>query len=172
MKCLYDLSNTPFGLRKGRPSLYNVYIHNTSDNTVLARDYDSGCYATIRGDGYPIPYLSIRNADTEARSVFIDVLSKGFTPKSLQDDQQYLTLLALFHRKQNLFSKGREQADAVMHQLIGKNIDAALLQEDKLRADITPYHDKLLRDTGQGHCHSGRMSLKLTSGRLSVSQRS
>ena len=100
---------------------------------------------------FPIPYLPIRNADTEARSVFIDVLSKGFTPKSLQDDQQYLTLLALFHRKQNLFSKGREQADAVMHQLIGKNIDAALLQEDKLRADITPYHDKLLRDTGQGH---------------------
>lgn len=154
MKCMYELSSAPFDISRGRPSLTSNYVYATTNKTVQARDYDSGYYGII-SLGHPIPFLPIKNTHANARSIFIDAISKGFTPKSLKENQQYLTLLSLFHRKQDLFTKGRQQADAIIQQLIASQVESnifrALLQEDKLRADITPYHDKLLRDTGQGH---------------------
>ena len=156
MRCLCRLGSAPFKIEGGFPIvLLNYYcVFASANNTIIVKDFEDNCYV-YGEDGFAIPYLPIRNAETTPQSIFIDVLTKGFTPETLKNNPQYLTLLSLFHREQNLFSEGRQQADTIIQQLMesqaSQKIINMLLQEDKHRADLTPYHSKLLSDTGQGH---------------------
>ena len=149
MKCLYQISSAPFSISHNKfASSSYCYIYATNKNTVQVKSFDVFGFGDF---GYAIPYLPIKNGDISAKSIFIDVLVKGFTPKTLKNYRQYLTLLSLFHRKQNFFCDGRQHADAIIQQLVVEPIFKSLLQDDKQRADITPYHSKLLSDTDQGH---------------------
>ena len=148
LSVLCGLDSAPFEIAHGRPA-FSRYITTDKDGFVHGVDWDKWAYNS--GPSYITPFLPLKNDAISAKSIFIDVLTKGFTPETLKNDSQYLSLLSLFHRKQNLFSDGRQHADAIIQQLVSKSIFNALLQEDKQRADLTPYHSKLLSDTGQGH---------------------
>ena len=155
MTCLYLLNSAPFNLSRYRPSLTYAYIY-AEKNRVQGRDYDDNRYGTI-SSGIPIPYLPFDSAEINinARSIFVGALSRGFKPQSLKNDQKYLTLLSLFHRKKNLFNTEQSQANSILQHLINnqleENVFSALLQHDKSRADLAPYHSKMLHDTSQGH---------------------
>ncbi|MBJ6911752.1 hypothetical protein JG661_21035, partial [Vibrio cholerae] len=63
-------------------------------------------------------------------------------------DDIYHTLLKLFHYDNtDLFTDYKQDADNV----IGEYYDDLLLNIDTQRADLQPYHSKILDDTALGH---------------------
>ncbi|MCG3728116.1 molecular chaperone DnaK [Vibrio cincinnatiensis] len=103
-------------------------------------------------EGFAIPFLYLRTENLSCRSLFIELLENGFTLTELESDHLYHTLLKLFHYdKPDLFTTEQSAADQLIAQYIDNKIINTLLQADTQRADIQPYHSKMLQDTELGH---------------------
>jgi len=84
--------------------------------------------------------------------LFLEFLDKGLTPLPLKDSLQYKLLLSIVHRKQEtLFPEYKLEDNQIVKELITKKITNSLLLEDHIRADIAPYHLKMVEDTELGH---------------------
>ena len=110
--------------------------------------------------GTLIPFLPLSKTPLSLKKLFLTFLKKGFTPKALKNSQGYRILLSAFHynvvfSEENKFTKMKNavslllerESNEIANQLPIHN----LLNEDKIRADITPYHPKMLKDLDQGH---------------------
>lgn len=163
LKCMTNLSGTLpfklFDLSFGRISLsrYVIYVTN---NTIQGFDCDNDTLRNME-NGISFPFLAFSNDELIAKKLFISFLKKGLTLLSIDNSIQYSPgyqiLLSIFHRKlenspftdQKLISEHllKQQYD----QVIDDAVIRALLNEDKIRADIAPYHQKMLEDTDLGH---------------------
>jgi O-succinylbenzoic acid--CoA ligase len=67
------------------------------------------------------------------------------------DNLNYQILLKLFHPENNLLDAHQNKADELIKNHLEAKIINSLLLEDTQRADIQPYHEKILQDTELGH---------------------
>lgn len=154
---LTELNQAPFKLERKRPTVTGAYILCSENNQLHGIDCDFGYgYGTIGSQGVSLPFLPFAEQRSDPQALFFDFLEKGLTPLALEKSSEYQILLAIFHdNKKGIFE---EQALAG-HQPLQQQYDAiqtrvvisALLNGDKIRADIAPYHSKILEDTQLGH---------------------
>ncbi len=86
------------------------------------------------------------------RDLFIEILQRGFRLVELKNNEDYETLLKIFHLgDKSLFNKYTNIADEVIDRAVTQKVVNSLLIEDTIRADISPYHKKILDDTELGH---------------------
>lgn len=152
-------SDTPFATRRGRPSVDAYALYRTAD-CVQGFDCDEG-YLKASSSGKSIPFLAISNINENSdKELFMDFIEKGLIPFSLDGDSNYKLLLAAYHIaddeyvnsyganvKSLLLKKFNNQKTCGMEQ----ELIESLLYEDSIRADIAPYHQKLIEDTELGH---------------------
>lgn len=156
LKCMTNLSDTsPFSLLSARISFYCEVLYVKDDKT-QGFDCDLNCLQDI-SNGVSFPFLAFSNDELIAKPLFISFLKKGLIPLSLKDSDGYQILLAIFHRKlgNSPFTDQQLTAGQLLKpqydQVIVDTVIHALLNEDKIRADINPYHQKMLEDTQLGH---------------------
>lgn len=111
--------------------------------------------------GCGLPFLNLKIKNITPRNIFIKFIQKGLTPKKLNDSSDYQMLLAIFHRKNEAFKKRSNSVEKLKlaedflqkekKATQDKAVITCLLNEDHIRADITPYHQKMVEDTDQGH---------------------
>ncbi len=97
-----------------------------------------------------IPILRLtseNNFDISNQEVFFRFIVLGLTPSELKDDVDYKFCLERF----NLFDVELKLKKGVKVKIPADSLIKKLLNEDKLRADIKPYNEKMLDDTEQGH---------------------
>jgi len=155
LKRLTQLSgNLPFTICKGRIAITPIALFAEQN---LAQGFhcdDNCCHKFSSGDS--IPFLKLTIKDIPPRQLFIDFLKKGLSPKTLINSLSYKILLALFHQEITELAKQHKESVQTLLQreykkkLQGTIIDI-LLNEDNIRADIAPYHQKMLEDTNLGH---------------------
>ncbi|CAE6944411.1 dehydrogenase complex catalyzes the overall conversion of [Vibrio sp. B1REV9] len=142
-------SQVSFGVYNGRPSGADRYLYEHGD-IVYGLRLDNGIINVDRG--YLIPFLPYDSNDLDPRKMFLEFLNKGLTPKELENDSRYTALLSLIHRAhRNLFDDYRSDAERLVHQDLSQKLYQVMLSEDQIRADIAPYHSKVLHDTELGH---------------------
>ncbi|OLQ70049.1 molecular chaperone DnaK [Photobacterium proteolyticum] len=157
--CMTNLGKTvpfnKFSLSYGRISLsrYSLYIKG---NKVQSYDCDNDVLQDVSTNGVSFPFLKLSNNTLSGRSLFVELLIKGLTPISLKNSEAYKLLLSIFHRERHgIFEEQRVASEALLQHQYGLIRDElvikALLNEDKVRADIAPYHKKKLEDTQLGH---------------------
>ncbi|GAB3530085.1 Hsp70 family protein [Photobacterium alginatilyticum] len=143
------LQNVPFSIVNGRPSGASYYLYDLADR-VQAFCCEGGMGE--RDSGKAIPFLPLDNNKTNSRELFISIIKRGFTPAALEYNEDYYLLLSVFHREQKgKFEDSRSKVNEILQELISQKITNSLLAEDKIRADIAPYHKKMLEDTQLGH---------------------
>ncbi|WP_253275327.1 molecular chaperone DnaK [Vibrio vulnificus] len=102
--------------------------------------------------GKALPFLSSDLKEMSDRDLFIEILQRGFRLVELKNNEDYETLLKIFHLgDKSLFNKYTNIADEVIDRAVTQKVVNSLLIEDTIRADISPYHKKILDDTELGH---------------------
>ncbi|MDF2154516.1 molecular chaperone DnaK [Vibrio sp. CAU 1672] len=148
--CLTNLSGAPFKTFNKRPIATCYYLYDLKDQ-VQAFDTDQD-YLDDANSGSVIPFLPLDTNDISARSLFIDILTRGFVPKVASDNPEYQLLFSVFHRNsEHSYNDMNAEANRLLGDLIKNIIATSILAEDKIRADISPYHEKVLQDTQLGH---------------------
>jgi hypothetical protein len=94
--------------------------------------------------------------ELDFQQLFIEFIKKGLTPLVLEKSQEYQILLSVFHRKrEGEFTEQLLAVEPLLQQLYDDRIIDklihVLLNEDKIRADIAPYHQKMVEDAELGH---------------------
>ncbi|HCM1286710.1 TPA: molecular chaperone DnaK [Vibrio parahaemolyticus] len=147
---LTTLSSVPFETFNGRPYKYNRALYDLNDHVSgFLCDHNKLNECAF---GMPIPFLSSDVKAMTNRELFIEILKRGFKFVELKNNEDYLTLLKIFHLgDKNLFSKYTNIADEVIDRAVTQKVVNSLLIEDTIRADISPYHKKILDDTELGH---------------------
>ncbi|MGF1723985.1 molecular chaperone DnaK [Photobacterium nomapromontoriensis] len=152
LKHLTGICKAPFNVARGRPSTTGCYILHQAGSTVLAVDCDQDCGMGRSNEGRAVPFLPMTKTMTSEKQWFIEILKKGFIPSSLNENISYKILLSIFHRKRDgIFKDNISSAQQDLNDLVGQKYINSLLLEDKIRADIAPYHKKMLEDTQLGH---------------------
>tara|TARA_B110000211_G_scaffold130937_1_gene150391 strand:- start:6343 stop:9162 length:2820 start_codon:yes stop_codon:yes gene_type:complete len=151
---LPGVTNSYFQTSKGRFFRFDYTLYAKAD-TVQAFDCDEGQLRDA-ATGVSIPFLEFSNTDLTEKALFIEFLKKGLTPYSLGDSVGYSTLLTIFHVEVkdsfiNQVEAGEELLQKQYNLIVNDYVVDSLLNEDKIRADIAPYHHKMLQDTDQGH---------------------
>ncbi|EII5643090.1 molecular chaperone DnaK [Vibrio cholerae] len=122
-----------------------LYEYNSEARAAHLNPRLSDTYYT---EGIVLPFTYFDTEDLSPRALFIEILKSGFTLFKLENDDIYHTLLKLFHYDNtDLFADSKQDADNV----IGEYYDDLLLNIDTQRADLQPYHSKILDDTALGH---------------------
>lgn len=147
-------SSCPFKTTEGRFFQYRHALY-AKENKVQGFNCDSG-YLNDADHGGAIPFLGFYNTDLTEKSLFIEFLKKGLIPVSLNNSNEYKILLSIFHAeiKDSFISQveaGEELLQKQYNIIVNDYVIGSLLNEDKIRADIAPYHHKMLQDTDQGH---------------------
>ncbi|HHX8502041.1 molecular chaperone DnaK [Vibrio alginolyticus] len=147
---LTTLSSVPFETFNGRPYQYNRALYDLNDHVSgFLCDHNKLHECAF---GMPIPFLSSDVKAMTNRELFIEILKRGFKFVELKNNEDYLTLLKIFHLgDKSLFSKYTNIADEVIGRAVTQKVVNSLLIEDTIRADISPYHKKILDDTELGH---------------------
>ncbi|EGQ9818810.1 molecular chaperone DnaK [Vibrio parahaemolyticus] len=147
---LTTLSSVPFETCNGRPYKYNRALYDLNDHVSgFLCDHNKLNECAF---GMPIPFLSSDVKAMTNRELFIEILKRGFKFVELKNNEDYLTLLKIFHLgDKSLFSKYTNIADEVIDRAVTQKVVNSLLIEDTIRADISPYHKKILDDTELGH---------------------
>lgn len=143
---LENVSDFPFRLDKNSMA----YRMLSSSSTKPSRSSMLNFYpASLNEKKYKKSLLSLpvdfsRFSDGKSgRKVFIQALLCGFTPNALIDDECYKSLINIYVNK---------EGDDDLLKIMKKNIIIKkLLNEDKQRADLSPYHQKIIEDTDLGH---------------------
>ncbi len=148
------LSEAPFLLKNKRPLVSGYKILYSINNKVEGIDCDHNCF-TLTTEARGLPFLSLSENTASPKALLITFLEKGLTPLALEKSSDYQLLLAVFHRKnKRIFTEQKMVIKKFLQQLydvIQNNLISTLLNEDKIRADIAPYHAKILEDTDLGH---------------------
>lgn len=177
---LTNLENCPFKISEGRPSYYNIYIYgfqgksqlfgadrkylydinnnenyinNNSDNRfITVSNSFINDYYSNKKNGFPIPFLSFDTNNISDKSLFIELLHRGFYLKGRKSNKDYQILLKIIHRnKKHVFNYFSIQANEIIAKSITQKIVNTLLRADTKRVDTSPYHKKTLEDTELGH---------------------
>lgn len=157
LKSLAMMTIAPFSLKKRRPDL-SPYCLYQINNKVQGFDLDND-YMKISDKGIALPILRLVNTNNFSitnRIVFFRWLVLGLIPKELKNDKDYNFVLKQFNNYEVDIVKHFEVIDVKLKQnqtiqLSASEIVHDLLIEDKLRADIKPYNEKMLDDIEQGH---------------------
>ena len=154
LKCMTHLSGIlPFNMTNGRAFLNDSVLY-LNEGKVQGFNCDEYCWKDM-STGVNFPFLEISNVSFPS-ALFIEFLTKGLTPILLKESDNYNILLSIFHRKHDdIFISQQSAAQQVLQQQydfkLTDRVISVLLNEDKIRADIAPYHQKMLHDTEQGH---------------------
>jgi len=173
LNSLTNLTVAPFVINDGRPLKIGNQIFkvkNKIEKIGTDRINDpignignimfSGTTITIPSPyGSFIPLLRLffgNNFSISNREVFFRWIVLGLIPIELKNDKEYLFILDSFNsfdmKIDNFFDiKKVTLKTKVKITLSSKFIIDDLLTEDYQRADIKPYHEKMLDDTEQGH---------------------
>ncbi|EKO3584746.1 molecular chaperone DnaK [Vibrio metschnikovii] len=154
LRCLTSLASAPFSITKGRPSATYSYLYR-HNNQCIGFDTDEGCFSD-RKVGFPLPFLPYDHNTITNQGLLVDILQRGFMFKQMKDNSAYQTLLKLFHydneRVFNAYQPAAQQViSQYINQYINQQVSQQLLHADTQRADLQPYHNKILDDTALGH---------------------
>ena len=158
LKSLTNISSAPFGIINKRVEKTGDYIVYKVQNKLQGFDTATG-YLKIHDDGRAIPLLRLTKANNfsiPSRTVFFRFIALNLIPTALKNDSDYRVCLAgfnMFEIKLNNYTNITEvklKKDAKI-KLSSNALIEKLLNEDKVRADIKPYNEKMLDDTEQGH---------------------
>jgi len=145
------LTQAPFPSYRQRPSIATAYLLYSNNKRVQGFDCDSSSLRS-NSSGKSLPFLPISKNNVSTQALFIAFLEKGLTPLSLKKSSDYQLLLTIFHRKhKTIFKNLTSISQKFLQQQISGFVTSVLLNEDKIRADISPYHAKILEDTDLGH---------------------
>lgn len=139
------LSKEGFSVVNGYPKLDRVGDNRlfSSGSSVQGYDCHSGCLID-RSYGCSLPFLPIQGKHS-ARSLMIELLNKRLVPLGLADSQDYNHLLKIFH---NIDCEALLKPQYLAW--VDHKVSIKLLNQEKIRADISPYLEKMLTDTEQG----------------------
>ncbi|WP_023604342.1 molecular chaperone DnaK [Aliivibrio logei] len=141
---LMDLSNTPFKIVDGRIK-DSGYLYKENGYLVCDEWY------WFDNDGHCFPYLSQKKISKQGiKGLFINVIRNGFIPTKLKNDPLYKKLITTLNDKKTSADLGTE-SDSFKEEILSNQIIHGLLNEDTIRADIAPYHSKIVEDTELGH---------------------
>lgn len=105
-----------------------------------------------RNEGFCIPYLSQAEFSTLGnKGLFVNAIYSGFVPTKLKYNDLYNSLIAaLNYKNQAAIQRSNDKTD-ILSLIVSQKITNSLLLEDSIRADIAPYHSKIVEDTELGH---------------------
>lgn len=157
IKSLTKMNRTPFPLSNKRPSITAYYLYKTID-TVQGYDTDE-TYLRASSSGCALPLLRLtkkNNFTISSRIVFFRWIVLGLIPKVLKEDKEYQFILKQFNSYNVKIENYFEIVDVQLKQnksiyFSSNSLIQNLLNEDKKRADIKPYNEKMLDDIEQGH---------------------
>ena len=157
LKSLTKISSAPFHLSYQTSEIcYNTLYK--LDNKVQGFN----CYSHGLGNnssGRAIPLLRLTNDNNFSisnREVFFRFIALDLIPTELKDDKDYRFCLDEYKSfdmevENYTFIKNVKLKKDAKLKLSSTSLIEKLLNEDKLRADIKPYNEKMLDDTEQGH---------------------
>ncbi|OCH34571.1 molecular chaperone DnaK [Aliivibrio fischeri] len=150
LKKLTNLSKAPFSTNKGRVS-FNAYYLFKLNNEVQGFDCDSG-FLTNVSNGYVLPYLPQADfSNLGNKEIFINAIFSGLTPSKLKSNALYKALIVALNHKNKEAIHGLENHTDILNKMVTQKITNSLLLEDSIRADMAPYHSKIVEDTELGH---------------------
>ncbi|WP_217515569.1 molecular chaperone DnaK [Vibrio metschnikovii] len=150
LRCLTGLASAPFSITNGRPSATCYYLYRHNNRCVGFNTNNTGL--TDGSLGFPLPFLPYDHNTITNQGLLVDILQRGFMFKQMKDNSAYQTLLKLFHYdNERVFNAYQPVAQQVITQCINQQISQQLLHADTQRADLQPYHSKILDDTALGH---------------------
>lgn len=155
LRCLTGLASAPFSITNGRPSATFGYLYSHNNHCVgfdTDKDYLRNRLGLPLPEGLPLPFLPYDHNTITNQGLLIDILQRGFMFKQMEDKSAYQTLLKLFHYdNERAFTAYQPSAQQFIEQCINQQISQHLLHADTQRADLQPYHSKILDDTALGH---------------------
>ncbi len=160
LMCMTKLSNTIFKTENSRFHYYSHYIYvlesaDAESDVVQGLNCDQN-YLNETSIGYVLPFIPFEASIQSSRKLFIEFILRGLTPLVLEGNKDYLFLLAIVHRQlEGAFTQDQSKVESFLQRQLDLDIESkittGLLNEDKLRADIAPLHQKVLEDTSLGH---------------------
>ncbi|NYR12378.1 molecular chaperone DnaK [Pseudoalteromonas sp. MIP2626] len=156
LKMLNLDSNTPFEIYGGYGCINSSYIGSWDQLYVIegkvCANHMPHKSDSPQSSGVCVPFLDFKAPMPNLKVLFLEFLNKGLTPLPLKNSKLYKLLLSIVHRKQQtLFPEYKLKDKQIVNELITKKITNSLLLEDHIRADIAPYHLKMVEDTELGH---------------------
>ncbi|WP_297479769.1 molecular chaperone DnaK [uncultured Photobacterium sp.] len=150
LKKLTNLSNAPFPIDEGTVSYSSNYLFKLN-NEVHGFNCDSGCfYGSSEGDCLPyLPQAEFSNVGN--KGIFINAIFSGFTPIKLKNNALYKALIVALNYEKKIYVEEMENHFDILNQMVTQKITNSLLLEDSIRADVAPYHSKIVEDTELGH---------------------
>ncbi|MUL11057.1 molecular chaperone DnaK [Aliivibrio fischeri] len=151
LKKLTNLSNTPFPISSTGRVNFNAYHLYQIENYVQGFDCDSG-YLKNKDHGYCLPYLPQADfSNLGNKEIFINAIFSGFIPIKLKNNALYKALIVALNYKKKIYVEEMENHFDILNQMVIQKITNSLLLEDSIRADMAPYHSKIVEDTELGH---------------------
>ncbi|WP_305417921.1 hypothetical protein [Photobacterium leiognathi] len=149
LKSLYGLGDAPFAIEKNRPKYCYSYLCSDGGTSTFRHDLDPGCWGRSDGSGFPIPFLPSSTVSKEynGQSLLKELISNGFIPRSLKEEYAYHILLKC-HNVCNGLDTNIDELEELLNAVMTQEVPSILLNEDCLRADTLPLHQKVL--TGYG----------------------
>ncbi len=158
-KSLTKISSAPFNLKDRRH--YKFWNGAYKEKNVSKGYYltQSIFYNNDEPDVNTIPLLRLTNDNNFSisnREVFFRFIALDLIPTELKDDKDYRFCLDKYKSfdmevENYTFIKNVKLKKDAKLKLSSTSLINKLLNEDKVRADIKPYNEKMLDDTEQGH---------------------
>ncbi|OOF08151.1 molecular chaperone DnaK [Salinivibrio sp. PR5] len=149
--CLTRLTHVPFNTVNGRPQVTSAYCLYDNMDKCQGFDTDEG-YLRVSDSGEIVPFLPYEKSDVSARSLFITLIENGFILNEYKDDVALKALIKIFHyNNDDVYPSYKTDALDSLAKGFTDKVTYALLFEEKIRADISPYHQKIIEDTDLGH---------------------
>ncbi|MBB1365415.1 molecular chaperone DnaK [Pseudoalteromonas sp. SR44-5] len=150
LRQLTNLSTAPFDICDGHFFLTDSYLYNLKGK---AQAFNCARHQMANTTyGYCLPYSpQLDISELGNKGLFINAIYSGFVPEKIKDNELYKALVVALNYKNKAAIKGLEDKTEILNQLITQKITSTLLLEDYIRADIAPYHSKMLEDTDLGH---------------------
>lgn len=150
LKKLTGLSHTPFRIQEGRFVVSMYYLRKKK--SMVQASFCNEKDMPNRNEGFCIPYLSQAEFSTLGnKGLFVNAIYSGFVPTKLKYNDLYNSLIAaLNYKNQAAIQRSNDKTD-ILSLIVSQKITNSLLLEDSIRADIAPYHSKIVEDTELGH---------------------
>ncbi len=165
IRSLTKLPSAPFDLSSGRPH-FDASICYKKDDHIQGFNLDS-YYLKDQSVGYSVPLIRLSKENsfnlTDIEIFFLWIVN-GLTPVALKNDAGYQYLLNFKYEATDPSVTEEIVVDLPdTLSISSENIVEQLLQEDHIRADLKPYHQKMLEDIEQGHWSLWDMEKKFKS---------
>ncbi|MDF5290778.1 hypothetical protein P3634_24115, partial [Vibrio parahaemolyticus] len=148
LRCLYSLSEAPFTIKANRPKYSDFYLCSDGGNSTFRHDLDSGRWGRNGGSGFPIPFFpsSTLSKKQNDKALFIELISNGFIPRTIKAEYAYHTLMSC-HKLCKGLDVNIDELEELLNGVMRQEVSGILLNEDCLRVDTLPLHQKILTDT-------------------------